>query len=98
MVSRNPESTATKGALDRVVIAAAHELAERNLFANVINPGPVDTGWMDAGTRDTILTRQPTGRLGKPQDTANLVTFLMSQQGSWIHGQLLHSNGGFPLQ
>jgi NAD(P)-dependent dehydrogenase (short-subunit alcohol dehydrogenase family) len=38
---------ATKGALDRLVLASGHELAGLGLRANVINPGPVDTGWMD---------------------------------------------------
>lgn len=85
----------TKGALDRLVIAAAEELADHGLLANVINPGPVDTGWMDDQIRAAVLERQPTKRLGTPRDTANLVRFLFSEQGSWINGQLLYSNGGF---
>lgn len=86
----------TKGGLDRLVLAAAHELAEAGLHANVINPGPVDTGWMTAEIRAAATAQQPTGRLGTPDDTANLVRFLLSRQGAWINGQLLHSNGGFP--
>jgi 3-oxoacyl-[acyl-carrier protein] reductase len=89
---------ATKGALDRVVLAAAHELADRRLLANVVNPGPIDTGWMTPATRDAIRARQPTGRLGTPHDTAHLIRFLFSEEGSWINGQLLHSNGGFLRQ
>ena len=42
------------------------------------------------GTQQT-----PAGRLGTPQDTADLVRFLMSDAGGWITGQLLYSNGGF---
>lgn len=87
---------ATKGALDRLVLAAAHELGDRGLRANVINPGPVDTGWMDEAIRASGLASQPLGRLGTPTDVANLVRFLLSEQGSWINGQLLSSNGGFP--
>ncbi len=87
---------ATKGALDRLVLASAHELGDRGLRANVINPGPVDTGWMDDETRDGVIAMQPTGRLGTPADAANLVRFLLSDQGQWITGQLLCSNGGFP--
>jgi len=87
---------ATKGALDRLVLASAHELGDRGLRANVINPGPVDTGWMDDETRDGVMAMQPTGRLGTPADAANLVRFLLSDQGQWITGQLLYSNGGFP--
>ena len=87
---------ATKAALDRIVLAAAHELGDRGLRANVINPGPVDTGWMTDQTRAAVLAQQPTGRLGTPTDVANLVRFLLSDQGQWITGQLLYSNGGFP--
>ena len=87
---------ATKGALDRVILAAAHELGHLGLRANVINPGPVDTGWMDDQTRNQLTAMQPTGRLGTAADTANLVRFLMSEQGQWVNAQLLHSNGGFP--
>ena len=86
---------ASKGALDRIVIAAAVELADRGIRANVINPGPVDTGWMTAEIRQMVLSRTPAGRLATPADTADLVRFLMSDAGGWITGQLLHSNGGF---
>jgi 3-oxoacyl-[acyl-carrier protein] reductase len=86
---------ASKGALDRVVIAAAVELGRRGLRANVLNPGPVDTGWMTEEIRDLGAARTPAGRLGRPSDTADLVRFLLSPQGGWVTGQLLHSNGGF---
>lgn len=87
---------ATKGAMDRVVLAAPHELADRKLRANVINPGPIDNGWMTDEVREHLTAMQPTGRLGTSEDVANLVRFLLSDRGSWINGQLLHSNGGFP--
>lgn len=86
----------TKAALDRLVLSAAHEFGDRGLVANVINPGPVDTGWMTEDIRESALATQPTGRLGTPDDTANLVRFLLSEHGRWINGQLLYSNGGFP--
>ena len=86
---------ASKAALDRIVIAAARELADRNILANVINPGPIDTGWMDDAMRAGCLSRQPTGRLGTPADIARLVSFLFSDRGDWINGQLLKSDGGF---
>ena len=63
--------------------------------ANVVNPGPVDTGWMTEEIRDAGTAQTPLGRLGTPQDTADLVRFLLSEQGGWITGQLLYSNGGF---
>lgn len=87
---------ATKAALDRVVLAAAHELGDRGLRANVINPGPIDTGWMTPEVRTGLLAMQPTGRLGTAGDIANVVKFLLSDEGQWISGQLIHCNGGFP--
>lgn len=86
---------ASKGALDRIVTAAAVELSDRGVRANVINPGPIDTGWMNDDIRRWGTAATPAGRLGTPGDTANLVRFLMSEQGSWINGQILYSNGGF---
>jgi 3-oxoacyl-[acyl-carrier protein] reductase len=85
---------ASKGALDRIVVAAAVELADRGVRANVINPGPVDTGWMTPEIRQAVMAQTPAGRLGTPADTADLVRFLMSDAGSWITGQVLYSNGG----
>jgi 3-oxoacyl-[acyl-carrier protein] reductase len=93
--AHNTPYGASKGALDRIVIAAAVELADRGVRANVINPGPIDTGWMDDAIRASGVAATPAGRLGTPADTANLVRFLFSEPGSWLNGQLLHSNGGF---
>ncbi len=86
---------ASKGALDRIVIAAARELGPLGISANVLNPGPVDTGWMDDGIREAVLARQPTGRMGTPADVAGTVAFLLSPAGRWVSGQLIKSDGGF---
>ena len=85
---------ASKGALDRITLAAAHELAHLGVTANVVNPGPVETGWMNDELRRALAQGTPLGRLGTPQDTAHLVDFLCSPQGQWVNGQLLKSNGG----
>ena len=86
---------ASKAALDRIVLTASRELAHLHIVSNVINPGPIDTGWMSEAVRMACLSRQPSGRLGTPADTANLVSFLFSNRGAWINGQLLKSDGGF---
>ncbi len=86
---------ASKGALDRIVIAAARELGDRGIRANLVNPGPIDTGWMDDEVRRDLIARQPTGRLGTPADVARVVSFLLSDDGAWITGQLIHADGGF---
>lgn len=85
---------ASKGALDRITLAAAHELAHLGVTANVINPGPVDTGWMNDELSGILVRNTPLGRLGTPKDTAHLVDFLCSPQGGWVNAQLLKSNGG----
>lgn len=85
---------ASKGALDRITLAAAHELKHLGITANAINPGPTDTGWMSEDLKAQIIAATPLGRLGTPQDCANLVAFLCSTAGGWINGQLLHSDGG----
>jgi 3-oxoacyl-[acyl-carrier protein] reductase len=86
---------ASKGALDRITLAAARELTDLGITANVINPGPIDTGWMTPEMVERFAAENPIKRAGQPRDTANLVAFLCSPEGGWINGQLLHSNGGF---
>ena len=85
---------ASKGAMDRITLAAARELAHLGVTANVINPGPTDTGWMTGEQKTDLARATPLGRLGMPRDCANLVSFLCSDRGGWVNGQLLHSNGG----
>jgi len=86
---------ASKGALDRIVIAAARELGPRGISANVLNPGPVDTGWMSPEVREELTAQQPGGRLGTPADVAGTVAFLLSPAGRWVSGQLIKADGGF---
>ena len=85
---------ASKGALDRIVIAAARELQDLRITANVVNPGPVQTGWIPPEQMAEIAAASPLGRVGTPADTASLVSFLCSPEGGWINGQLLYSDGG----
>ena len=85
---------ASKGALDRITLAAAQEFAGLGITANVVNPGPTDTGWMTPELKTRITDETPLGRLGVPNDVANLVSFLCSRDGGWINGQLLASDGG----
>ena len=85
---------ASKDALDRIVLAAAREFAHLRITANVINPGPINTGWMTPQQVEHVIARNPRGRAGQPTDTAALVAFLCSPDGEWINGQLLHADGG----
>ncbi|SDS45143.1 3-oxoacyl-[acyl-carrier protein] reductase [Brevibacterium siliguriense] len=86
---------ASKGALDRIVISAARELGPKKISANVVNPGPIDTGWMDDETRTGLAPYQPLGRMGTPHDVAGVTAFLLSAEGGWINGQIFSADGGF---
>ena len=62
----------------------------------MINPGPIDTGWMTSEIRDAGASpRLLPAAWARRSDTADLVRFLFSDAGGWINAQLLHSNGGF---
>jgi 3-oxoacyl-[acyl-carrier protein] reductase len=50
---------ASKGAADRITLAAAHELPPLGSSANVINPGPIDTGWMTDAIRESGIRQTP---------------------------------------
>jgi 3-oxoacyl-[acyl-carrier protein] reductase len=86
---------ASKGALEAFSVSLAGELAERGITVNAVNPGVTDTGWMTPEERVELLPRHPLGRFGLPQDVARLVAFLAGDDGGWITGQVLHSEGGF---
>jgi 3-oxoacyl-[acyl-carrier protein] reductase len=85
---------ASKAALERVVVAAAAELATQGITVNAVNPGPTDTGWMSPELYERIREATPLGRVGRPEDAAELVAFLCSPRGGWITGQILVSDGG----
>jgi 3-oxoacyl-[acyl-carrier protein] reductase len=92
-VAGNLPYGASKGALDRIILAAARELGPLGITANIINPGASDTGWMSQELLREVADRVPLGRVGTPDDFARPVRFLCSADGGWITGQLIHSNG-----
>ena len=82
----------SKGALAVAVKTLAEELADRGITVNAVNPGPTDTGYLagiDPGGR------MPFGRWGEPDDAARLVAWLVGDDGRWVTGQVLDSEGGF---
>jgi 3-oxoacyl-[acyl-carrier protein] reductase len=86
---------ASKGAVEWITLSSAAELAERGITVNAVDPGPTDTGWMTGELYDRIAAESPLGRVGRPEDSAELVAFLCSRQAGWITGQILHCDGGW---
>ena len=75
----------------------ALEVAKRNINVNVISPGFISTNMtenLSNEQKENYLSRIPMSRFGKPEDIANLVYFLSSDESSYITGQNYHINGG----
>ncbi|WWP00738.1 MAG: 3-oxoacyl-ACP reductase FabG [Candidatus Dasytiphilus stammeri] len=75
----------------------AREVASRGITVNVVAPGFIETDMTRVLTeqqRAIVLTKIPAGRFGTPQDIANAVAFLASNEASYITGETLHINGG----
>ena len=85
----------TKGALHQMTISLADALADAGITANCINPGPVDTGYASPEAHTLVASMFPSGRWGTVDDVTNLVSFLVSDAGEWISGQVIKSEGGF---
>lgn len=86
---------ATKGAIEAFTVTLAAEVGHKGITVNAVNPGPTDTGWMTEELKEELAAKFPSGRVGQPEDAARLVAFLASEEGAWISGQVLHSEGGF---
>lgn len=84
----------TKGAVDALTITLSAELAGKGITVNAVNPGATDTGWMPPDLYEQLRKQTPLGRIGQPQDAANLILFLASEQGAWITGEIINSRGG----
>ncbi|SDK94406.1 3-oxoacyl-[acyl-carrier protein] reductase [Lentzea albidocapillata subsp. violacea] len=86
---------ASKGALAAIVATLSHELADRGITVNAVNPGPTDTGWAGPELTDVVNERMPLKRWGQPDDAARLISWLCTDDAAWITGQVIDSEGGF---
>jgi 3-oxoacyl-[acyl-carrier protein] reductase len=94
----------SKAALAGVTKTVAAELLDLGIILNTIDPGPVNTGYLDAETTDRPLDEieawmrsTPFGRYGEPADPARLIGWLATPDGAWVVGQVLSTDGGLGL-
>jgi len=85
---------ASKHALESYSRAAAGELGRYGITVNVVSLGPIQTGWMSPEIERREVARTPLGRVGRPDDVADVIVFLASEQARWLTGQLLYVDGG----
>lgn len=88
--------TMEKAALDAFTKSLAKELAGRNILVNSVAPGFIDTDMtreLPDNIREPIIAQIPQGRMGRPEEVAEVVAFL-STSGSYVNGSVIHVNGG----
>lgn len=90
---------ASKAAINHLVRVLANEIGSRQITVNSVMPGAVDTDALKENPeRDALaaaeIARTPLGRVGAPEDIADVVGFLVSDEGRWITGQNIGAGGG----
>jgi len=89
--------TASKAGIVAMSKSLAIEYAKKNINVNCISPGFIKTAMtekIDDKFKEAIIAKIPSARLGDPDDIANAVLFLSSDQSSYINGETIHVNGG----
>ena len=92
---------ASKSGVIGLTKSAAKELAPKNITVNAIAPGYIETDMtrnLDISNKEQLLNSIPLNRLGKPDDIASIVCFLMSDQSGYITGQTINVDGGMVMQ
>ena len=93
----------TKGAIDAFTLTLAQHLGSRGITVNAVAPGVVDTDinadWLRGNQEviDGVTADVALGRLGQPEDIAKVVSFLASEDGGWVTGQVIDATGGTHL-
>ena len=85
---------ASKYAAESYTRAAAAELGRYGITANIVSPGPTQTGWITPELEAQVIRDTPLGRVGYPEDIADVIVFLASEQARWVSGQMISVSGG----
>jgi 3-oxoacyl-[acyl-carrier protein] reductase len=89
--------TASKAGIIAMSKSLAIEYAKKNININCVSPGFIKTDMtdkIDQKFKEAIISKIPSSRLGEPEDVANAVIFLASDQSNYINGETIHVNGG----
>lgn len=98
-----PAYSATKGAINSMSLSLAQLLGSRGITVNAVAPGATETDLISDlltgsnSVRMQLQSKVVLGRLGQPKDIADVVSFLVSEQGGWLSGQVLQASGGQEL-
>lgn len=85
---------ASKLALEAYTRSAASELGQFGIAVNAVSLGPVQTGWITQELERRLLSSIPLGRIGTPEEVADVIVFLASEQARWVTGQTIFVGGG----
>jgi 3-oxoacyl-[acyl-carrier protein] reductase len=88
---------ASKAAIEAYTRAISWEIGRLGITVNTVAPGPVQTGWMSPELVEKVRPGIPLGRVGTPEDIADVIVFLASDQARWLTGQVIKVSGGHNL-
>ena len=88
---------ASKYALESMSRSAASELGRFGITVNIVSPGPIQTGYIAPDAEVDIASRTPLGRVGQPDDVAEVTAFLCTEAARWMTGQILYVGGGWRM-
>jgi 3-oxoacyl-[acyl-carrier protein] reductase len=88
---------ASKAGLEGVTRVLAQEMARWNILVNTVAPGPLEEGMAQKAEHEKFVSQIPLGRLGRVEEVAGVVSFLSSDDASYITGQVIAVNGGMGM-
>lgn len=88
---------ASKATLEALTRSIAMEVGQYGITVNCVAPGPTQTGWIDPRLEEAVIPLIPMGKLIRPEDIAETILFLSSQQAGMITGQVIKVSGGHAL-